>query len=846
MTSTYAYSIQNNFPNHTVDLDKLTTQIRASAIASTLDSLNTSGDVCNILFVTALSANDLTTLNGLVAAHDGIPSSTGATVPVAPVSFNNQTITNVADPTAPQMVATKNYVDTVPLKETSGPTTLIFGAIPANTYLQRSGTNVVGQTATQLTASLNLATKLLQGVMSAADKIRAGQAVDAQADLGFVGDLVSVFDGACSAGAPTKITSATALFTTLATVGQRITLAGAGVSGAMYVGAITALDSAGQVTVSPSISTTVSGKGLQFGTDNTAAANALITLVNTTNASFPGTKIIFGKSATNAYGFPIRVVLHQPVQIEGIGGGHTADSGDYTKVGGTRLAWWGNSFDGGTDFGAFFEVSATGAQALKRVAFRNCWLDCRNGDQNQALYGLKLASCHGFMIQDFFVNDALAASLWCNISSTPTEAKDTTRFSIRDFCFRQLDNTASAVTTPILITSAVALTTTPQSLTVAVNALPASGYVWIATNMGYPMLVKYTGGGGTTTLTGCTISAEEQVNSPSSVATGNVVQATPGNATGLIFDGGTSANTCCGTIQSGQISHGTTWGPAAIELKNSDSNDFIQILINGGNVTSDGAINRIRKPGVRLNGSATNSTLSARNNTFRGGSAGAGGVSAMGLTNAGARLAGQSGPNYWDLYQIGNGESIPVVEGNACFDWTPNGGMRTGQRGAASITDQAIAAATIALITGTLIPIAPQGLQQGQTYRWTVIGTSGAAGTAANVITIRLGTAGTTADAAIATFTTTAGTAVASEFKIVINLTVRVIGAISTAVAECVIQNSAASGFINATVNVLAGTMATFNSTTAQQYIHVNITTGTAKTITVKQAIAEIIGSGNP
>lgn len=682
------------------------------------------------------------------------------------------------------------------------------------------------------------------GFMSATDKTRQSQVFDAAADFGFVGDLVTVFDGSCSTGAPTKITSATAAFTTNASVGQRITLAGAGTSGAMYVGVITNIDSATQVTVSPSISTTVSSKGLGFGTDNTAAINALVSRVN--NATFPGVRVIFGQSTTNSYGFPVRAVFHQEVQIEGMGGGHTSDVGDYTRVGGTRLAWWGSSFDGGTDFGAFIEISPTGSQSLKRVSLRHCWLDCRNGDQNQALYGLKLASCHGFMIEDFFIIDALASSMWLNVASSPSEAKDTTRYSIKDFCFRQLDNPTGAVTTPILMTSAVTMTTSGQSLTVAANTLPSSGYIWTACNMGYPILIKYTGGGGTTTLTGCTVSTEETVNAPATVNGGNIVQAVPGNACGMILDGGTGANTCCGVIQMGQISHGSTWGPAAMEFKNSDSNDVLQVLMNGGSNTNDGAINRIRKPGVRFNGSATNSTLAARNNVFRGGSAGVGGVSAMGSTNAGARLAALSGPNYWDLYQLGNGESIPNVENNAYFDWSPNGGWRLGQRGSSSVADQAISAATLTLLTGSMVTVPPQGFQIGTAFKWEIIGTGGAVGIAANTITVRLGTAGTTADAAIATFTTTAGTAAASEFKITILLTVRTIGAAATASGECIINNSAASGFINATVNVLAGTMASFNTTTAQQFMHVDLTTGATKTATIKQVIASVLNPANP
>lgn len=697
------------------------------------------------------------------------------------------------------------------------------------------------------------ATTTVTGFMSTTDKKRMAQVFDAVADFGFVGDLITVFDGAMTTGgSSTTLTCATSTPFSAGDVGKRITVAGAGAAGAQLTTTIASFSSSSVVLLTVGCSTTVTAKGVGFGTDNTTAITNMTTKVNTTNAAFPGIKIIFGQSATNAYGFPVHVTFNKTVQIEGIGGGYTTDSGDYTRIGGTRLAWWGTSSDDGAAFGPFFECSPTGVQALKRVAFRSCWIDCRNGDQNQALFGLKLASCHGFVLEDFFIMDALAAGLRTDIDTDPTEAQDITRFSIRDVCFRQLDNPTGAVTTPFLMTSAVVLTTTPQSLTVAANTLPTSGYLWTATTAGNPALVRYTGGGGSTTLTGCTISAEAVVHTPTTVNGGNIVQAVPGNGSGMIFDGSSTANTCCAIVEMVQISHGTTWGPAAIETRNSDTVDFIQVMINGGNGTNDGAINRIRKPGVRINGSIVSATLSSRNQTFRGGSAGAGGLSAMGVNNAGARLLSQSGPNYWDLYQLCNGEAIPTVEGNAHFDWSPNGAWRAGVRGAVSVADQAIAAATLTSLTGSLMTAPPQGFQAGAVHRWTIHLTSGAAGVAAgNVFTIRIGTAGTTADAAVATFTTLGlGTAVVSEVVVDLMLTIRTLGGAATVYAACNISNAgaagAAVGFIPFNQQTLVPTLATFNSATAQQFINVCLTTSAAKTATIHEVISECRNPANP
>lgn len=705
--------------------------------------------------------------------------------------------------------------------------------------------------AAALTAQNNVATTLLKGLMSTTDKKRMSQIYDAVADFGFVGDLVTT-NATSSMGAATTTLTDTSNPFTAADVGKRITVpragAGSGLNALQLTTTIAAFVSAGQVTLTAPSVNAVTNVAVSYGTDNTAAITAMQTLVNTTNAAFPGVKIVFGQSATNAYGFPIPVMFNKAVQIEGIGGGHTTDTGDYTRTGGTRLAWWGASSDGGTDFGAFVTITPTGVQALKHVALRHLWIDCRNNDQNQALYGLKLASCHGFELMDLFIVDAMAAGFWTNVSSTPTEAKDTTRFIVQNFCSRQIDSPAGAITTPFAMTSAVAMTTTPQSLTVAANGLPTAGYLWTVCNMGYPILVKYTGGGGTTTLTGCTVSPEEQVNAPSTVATGNVVQAVPGNGAAMHLDGGTGANTCCGIMMMMQLSHGTTWGPAAIACMNSDSIEFIQCMINGGNNTNDGAVNRIRKPGVRLNGSNTSAALASRNNSFRSGSAGAGGVSVMGLTNAGARLLAQAGPNYWNLYQMGNGEPLPTVEGGAFFDWEPNGGLPDGRLNAASVANQAIANA-LTLITGSLVAVPPQGFQIGTQLRWVFTGLQTAAAVGACIFTIRIGTLGTTGDAAVLTITLPTSTVAAgTSFSMVIDLTIRTLGAAATVIGKGTLLQGSAAGIGGALSVVMpVPTVATFNSTTAQQFISAAfISGGAGTTVTFEEAHAECVNPANP
>jgi len=78
MSQTYTYTISIDFPNGTVDPDTLTAQINASSISSgVLEGITTDTpalDTCYIQFDVALSAPDVTTLDGVVAAHTGIPN----------------------------------------------------------------------------------------------------------------------------------------------------------------------------------------------------------------------------------------------------------------------------------------------------------------------------------------------------------------------------------------------------------------------------------------------------------------------------------------------------------------------------------------------------------------------------------------------------------------------------------------------------------------------------------------------------------------------------------------------------------------------------------------------------
>jgi hypothetical protein len=697
------------------------------------------------------------------------------------------------------------------------------------------------------------------------------QVIDPIATYGCAFDHRVVFDGATTGGTGI-ITSATANFTTQ-DIGKRIVLtaAGAGASPniAMYVGTIQSLNSSSSVNVTPNTTNTASAKGLQIHTDDLQSWTNLITDLN--NSVYPG-GIIFMREAWTATGFTNRSgissilpVINKTLQIFGIGGGHTADVGDYTKIGGTCIAYAGTTSDGGVPFSAVMTIQPTvglTAQALKQVTLSHFWIDCRNGDGPAALKAFAMKSCHGWTLDDVFVMDAGAVGFEFGVvgpglavpnAGSLGEAKDFTRGHAINVSGRFLEQPSQGVTvTPTTTTSAITLSLVGQNLVLAAaNGLTTSGYVWVMTTIGTPVLVNYTGGGGTTTLTGCTVSAQDANSAYSTVSGANVVQAGPFNASMMICDGDATANTNLSHLDTIIVSHSVNWGPAAFDFRNCDSMDTQNIVINGGNNTNDGAINRIRKPGVRLNGHPS-LVNHARNNVFHGGSPGAGGCSAMGVTNAGALIAAQSTANYWHDYQMANGEPIPTVEGNASFYWNPNGGSGLVPPAPSPVlalaSGQAIAAATATLLTGSVIPVPPQGLQVGTTYRWTFWALKQAAGIAARTFNVRIGTTGTVADAVAGTISSPAGTAVSDTAIFTITVTFYNLGAGTTAANGqfWMTHNLQTTGWSTTQTQVILFTMTGLSSTTAQQFVSLSVTTGASETCTIFACMAEIVKGANP
>lgn len=71
----YPYSITDDFPNQKINPDHLVPEIEASSIVTGLCDVTVKGDSVSICFDSSLSGADETTLDGLIAAHQGNPTT---------------------------------------------------------------------------------------------------------------------------------------------------------------------------------------------------------------------------------------------------------------------------------------------------------------------------------------------------------------------------------------------------------------------------------------------------------------------------------------------------------------------------------------------------------------------------------------------------------------------------------------------------------------------------------------------------------------------------------------------------------------------------------------------------
>lgn len=168
--------------------------------------------------------------------------------------------------------------------------------------------------------------------------------------------------------------------------------------------------------------------------------------------------------------------------------------------------------------------------------------------------------------------------------------------------------------------------------------------------------------------------------------------------------------------------------------------------------------------------------------------------------------------------------------------------LGTGLRNAATAA-QSPAAATSTYLVGSDIAVPVGKLRVGTVFRWTLEYSKTAAGTAARNFFIRIGTAGSVADAAIITIATEAGTAVADTGSMDITATVRgplSASCILAAVASYMHSTSGTTG-LSATneVGVRNVISAAFDATVAGLIVGLSCTTGASEVLTFDTVTVE-------
>lgn len=97
----YSFSIASDTLKGLLNNGVLASAIQSSSITASLDSINSNGDVINIVFTSTLTPTEETTLSSLVSAHDGTktpeevqPTEVKIVEEIAPAPFAAKTLSN--------------------------------------------------------------------------------------------------------------------------------------------------------------------------------------------------------------------------------------------------------------------------------------------------------------------------------------------------------------------------------------------------------------------------------------------------------------------------------------------------------------------------------------------------------------------------------------------------------------------------------------------------------------------------------------------------------------------------------------------------------------------------------
>jgi hypothetical protein len=160
-----------------------------------------------------------------------------------------------------------------------------------------------------------------------------------------------------------------------------------------------------------------------------------------------------------------------------------------------------------------------------------------------------------------------------------------------------------------------------------------------------------------------------------------------------------------------------------------------------------------------------------------------------------------------------------------------------------SLSAQGPGFAADSYLAGSAIAVPAGALLAGSRYRLIFDVTKTAAGVASPILTLRFGTAGSVADAALASLTFPAQTAVVDEGLFSLDVTFRSVGSGTAAVVQAVgalIHTQSAAGLANSPGPVRRATSSGFNSTLAGAIIGVSVNGGASAAWTVSLAQASL------
>lgn len=177
------------------------------------------------------------------------------------------------------------------------------------------------------------------------------------------------------------------------------------------------------------------------------------------------------------------------------------------------------------------------------------------------------------------------------------------------------------------------------------------------------------------------------------------------------------------------------------------------------------------------------------------------------------------------------GEALIYVEGVG-FSELPSSSATLGGVGTPSTTSQSLTASTANVVTGTLLQLPTANLKVGSRFRFHIGVDKTAAGIATWAAALKWGTAGTVADAAVATWTSGTNTAAIDQATLDIEAVVTSLG--STAAMACIAfyVNTLTNVTGLGKINFIPSPTATFDSTLANPFIHVDITPGASAVMT--------------